>query len=475
MGLIIPRLIIANYGSEANGLLSSVNNIFTYIALIEAGIGTAAAQGLYKPISENDRDKISEIVVATQNYYHRLIKWYALAVLVFASIYPLIIQSDFSYLLVFGIIFVQGISHIFTYYFASTLINLLTADGREYVSQIVGLIVFVLNSILKIILLAIGSNLIIVQCGYLFVNLFQILIYKWYINKKYSWLNWGATPEIKVFAKRKHFLLNGVAWTVFNATDTIILSIICGLVASSIYSVYNLVFANLNMIITIMYSSSYFLLGQMYHRDKEKYLELHDGMESLTSVVMFSLLSVAYLLIIPFIKLYTNGISDVQYVDKYLPILFCLVQIFSNCRLLSGNLINICNQPQIMNKHSIIEVSVNIIISLILAYVIGIYGVLMGTIIGLLYKTNIIIIKSNKLLNRSAWRTYKIFIANMLVFIGIVIFNHFLNVAIESYVLFFLWAIIYMVGTGILFLGVNIIINPVILKTIKLYLLKRSK
>ena len=50
IGLIIPRLFILNYGSNLNGFQSSVSQIFAYIALIEAGVGEATLQAIYKPI-----------------------------------------------------------------------------------------------------------------------------------------------------------------------------------------------------------------------------------------------------------------------------------------------------------------------------------------------------------------------------------------------------------------------------------------
>lgn len=42
LGLIVPRFFIMSYGSDANGLLSTITQIFTYMALLEAGIGQAA-------------------------------------------------------------------------------------------------------------------------------------------------------------------------------------------------------------------------------------------------------------------------------------------------------------------------------------------------------------------------------------------------------------------------------------------------
>ena len=70
-GILLPRLVLVNLGSESNGLLNSVNQIFTYFALLEAGVGTATLQALYGPVGCNDRDSINSILAATDRYYKR--------------------------------------------------------------------------------------------------------------------------------------------------------------------------------------------------------------------------------------------------------------------------------------------------------------------------------------------------------------------------------------------------------------------
>ena len=130
IGLIIPRLLILSYGSEYNGLLGSITNIYTYIALIEAGIGTVATQALYKPIVNGDKEGISSILVATRNYFRRLIKWYLLAVIIMSTVFPLIVKTEIPYFIILALVFIQGLSHILTYYFASAVMQILSADGK---------------------------------------------------------------------------------------------------------------------------------------------------------------------------------------------------------------------------------------------------------------------------------------------------------------------------------------------------------
>lgn len=70
-GLIVPRLFIQTFGSEMNGLLSSLGNIYSYLALVEAGIGTTAIQALYGPLGRDDKRSINQIMAATAHYYNR--------------------------------------------------------------------------------------------------------------------------------------------------------------------------------------------------------------------------------------------------------------------------------------------------------------------------------------------------------------------------------------------------------------------
>ena len=89
LGIIIPKLLIVSYGSEVNGLLSSVRQIFVYVALLEAGIGTASLQALYAPMAKGDHQKTSEIMAATDHYYKRTGVLYGICVLILALIYPI--------------------------------------------------------------------------------------------------------------------------------------------------------------------------------------------------------------------------------------------------------------------------------------------------------------------------------------------------------------------------------------------------
>lgn len=78
ISIVVPRLFIVSFGSEVNGFINSLNQIFVYVALLEAGVGGASLQALYKPVSEDNRDEINGILSATHHFYIRTGYFYLL-------------------------------------------------------------------------------------------------------------------------------------------------------------------------------------------------------------------------------------------------------------------------------------------------------------------------------------------------------------------------------------------------------------
>ena len=115
LGIVIPKLLIVSYGSEVNGLLSSVRQVFVYVALLEAGIGTASLQALYAPVAANDQQRTSEIMAATDRYYKRTGILYGLAVIGLAVFYPIVVHSSIEALVVIAVILLQGASGVINY------------------------------------------------------------------------------------------------------------------------------------------------------------------------------------------------------------------------------------------------------------------------------------------------------------------------------------------------------------------------
>ena len=75
-GLIVPRLILSTFGSEANGLVSSIMQFLNYIALVEGGIGSVVLTALYGPLAKKDDRKISSVLKAAENFFRQIASSY---------------------------------------------------------------------------------------------------------------------------------------------------------------------------------------------------------------------------------------------------------------------------------------------------------------------------------------------------------------------------------------------------------------
>lgn len=446
LGIVIPRLVLVQYGSEVNGLLNSVNQIFTYVSLLEAGVGTASIQALYKPIAQDNKKQINAVLSATNVYYKKTGHIYFLVVIVLAFFYPLIIKSELSNITIFFVFFFTGMGGAISFWFQGKFRLYLEAEGKNYILISINTITYILQSISKIVFMVNGYSIVFVQASYFLINLLQMLVLLLYIKIRYQWINVKEEPDFAAISQKNSVLIHQISSMIFNNTDVLILSFFCGLKTVSIYSMYNLIISNVMKLISQVLSAFSFKLGQTYAVDKKAYRKLHDMYEVFVMILVFSCFSLVYVLIIPFMELYTAGVKDINYIDKKLPILFILVQLLSNGRSASNALITYAGHFKKTQMRSIIESTINITISIISVQLFGIYGVLVGTIAALLYRANDMILYTYKyILCEKPYRTYRRwFISFVSFFVSVKIISK-IPVILDSYMKIFIFGSCYMV------------------------------
>lgn len=444
LGIVIPRLVIVNLGSETNGLLSSINQVLVYVALLEAGVGTASLQALYGPVSRDNKDDINSVLAATAKFYRRAGRMYLAAILILTFVFPLTLQTEMPRSTVMWVMLLSGLPGVINFYFQGKYRILLQAEGKEYIYTNIYTLVHILTSASKILLLFAGMNIIALQLMYLIFNVAQVTCICVYIKRHYKWLDLKAKPNYTAIAQSKNVMAHQVSGLVFNHTDTLILTYFCGLKTVSVYSMYSML---LSMVDTVIgnFSGINFILGQTYNTDRKKYLHYHDIYEQYIMALSFSLFCITSIFILPFMEIYTAGISDITYVDIYVSYLFIAVYLLSKGRTASMQAINIAGHFKQTQNHAIIEAIINLTVSLIAVSKFGIYGVLVGTIVSLLYRTNVMILYANrKILHRSPWITYRRWLLNLALFVVVTVAAKYIFsfIPLDTYWQIILWAVI---------------------------------
>lgn len=459
LGILLPKLVITSYGSEVNGLLSSVTNIYAYIALVEAGVAAASCQALYKPITEHNQSKINAILSATNSYYHKTGYIYLSLIVGFSVLYPLLIQSEIPFFVIFLVILFNGIGNVINYFFHGKYMILLKADGKNYVRTGLELFTNTAKQILKIVLIQLGYNVVYVQLVAMLISLVQMIYITYYIKKHYSWIDLKVIPDRDSISQSKNVVVHEINYLITANVDTVLLTVFKSLKTVSVYSLYNMLFSTINKLLRIIRDSFEFKIAHLFYEDREKFQDAYYLFEVFYITLTFAVFSVANFFVLPFVALYTENVSDAEYVLPLVPILFVLINLLSAGRYPSDAMIHIAGHFKQTQKSAVVETSINIVLSLILVQFFGIVGVLIGTILSSLYRTNYLIQYVNKyILYRKPKYSYLCWCINMGIFLITIGVNQWISVTMDSYFSIILLCIPYGVGTVVLHFGIVFLI-----------------
>ena len=474
LALVVPRFILTGYGSDTNGLLSTVAQIIAYMAMLEAGIGQAARNELYRYIHGDvfDKKNISSVMSVSRRSYRNITKIYAIFVILFAVILPFVIKTDLDYLTVFLVILIEGASGVVSFFFVQNWTNLLAVDGKQYINSNVDMINKVLIYTIKIVMAILGVNIIFMEIGFFAATVIKLIIYRKYMASHYGWVDYKADTAGRSLKDRRSYIVTEVAWTVFSSTDLIVISIFCSTKSASVYSIYYLVFMSINKLLDAVFTSLKFNLGQTFHKDKEQYKITHDLFNSVFIGTLTALMAVAYYLCIPFVSLYTKGVNDINYIDKVLPMCFSLILLFSWFRMVAEHLNGVAGYAKQLSRVSLVEVGINIVLSVAFVLITGsIRGVLYATVIALPVKIVFCNVLADKMiLKRSAVKTVLIISVNLLLFLALAFAKEYIDIKITSYGEFALYGLLFTAGSVLLFLAANILVNKNILVYMKRFI-----
>ena len=119
LGFIVPRIILSNYGSEINGFMSLVTQIYSYIALLESGLATTAVQALYGLVGKKDKEEICGVINATKIYYNKIAIYYTGAVVVVTAILPFVLKTQISKIDIAAYFLIFGVSNVINFLFTA--------------------------------------------------------------------------------------------------------------------------------------------------------------------------------------------------------------------------------------------------------------------------------------------------------------------------------------------------------------------
>ncbi len=472
VGLILPKLFLQNYGMEIHGLQSSVKQFFVYIALLEAGVGTATLQSLYKPVVKDDRTQINAYLSAASRYYNRIGVVYFIALLALSAVYAVVVPVDGMALIpVMLYVLVSGAVTGFEFFYVSKVRLLLKATGEQYWLNGITTVTFLISSILKIYLICRSVDIVLVECVFLLIHIAFFLAYWLLIKRKYPWLSLRAEPDYSGLEQKNSVLVHRITSVIFLNIDVVLLTLLCDLKTVSIYAMYKMVMNMVSSVLAEVTGSFHFLLGQQFNGEeaehKPQYRRMVDTLHVYYSAVAFAFYTVTYLLILPFLRIYTAGL-EYDFIYPILPVFYIVMEFLMVGREMMLRTIDVAGHFRKTQGRTIVEAVLNLVFSIVFVVigyrhygpVGGICGVLGGTIVALMYRTLDINYYVNRtIFHRSAWKTNGVMLINAFLFAAVVLGFRFIPVAITNYGQFVLHGCWITLVTLLLFLLVQSLVN----------------
>lgn len=407
-GFVLPNIIIGSFGSETNGLVNSIKQFLQMIAFLEMGVGAVVQSALYKPLAEKDEKRISEIVVSGSGFFKIIGRILAVYVVILSLLYNKITTSSFSNMFVATLVIAISISYFAQYYFGLMDMFLLQSDQKGYIVYCTQIITMIMNVIFCIIIAKLGLSIQFLQFSTSFIYLLRPIIFRMYIKKNYK-IDRHIKYVEEPIKQKWDGIAQHIAAVVLDSTDVVVLTLFANLNAVSVYSVYNMVVSGVRSLISSVTQGTQALLGELWARDEyEEVKKFFFQFEWLINCVATFIWSCTIVLLVPFVRVYTNNISDINYIYPVFSVLIAIAYAIHSFRLPYNTLVLAVGHYKQTRMCYIIAAALNIILSCIMVKQYGIIGVAIGTLISMFYQLIWMAIYCyNNILKISVWRFAK--------------------------------------------------------------------
>lgn len=388
VGFVVPRVMLQFYGSEINGLVTSITQFISYFSLVEAGLGAAAIYALYKPLAQKDHQAVSAVVTAARNFYYQSGFIFVGLTFVLAVLYPLWIKVDSLNTFDIGVLVViLGFNGALEFFALGKYRSLLTADQKSYIISNAQMVYWIVYCLIIVCLSYIRMNIVIVRLIALSAYLIQTIILWLYCRKNYPYIDYKVKPNKKAMDKRWSALYLQILGAVQSGAPTILATVFTSLLSVSVYSIFNMVLSGINSIIGVFTSGSSASFGDIIvcgETDKlqKTFKEFQTIFYGLSSIVY----ATSFVLITSFVQLYTAGIHDANYNQPVLGFLFVLNGLLYNLKTPQGMLVIAAGLYKETRWQTTAQGVILVVMGLILAPKFGLVGIMIASCLSNLYR-----------------------------------------------------------------------------------------
>lgn len=385
-GFILPRAILNRFGSEANGLLNSIAQFLQMIAFLELGVGAVIQSALYKPLADRDSRKISEVLASGNNFFRKLAAILVAYVAGLTVAFPIFVDDKFGFVYDATLILSMSISYFAQYYFGLVDSLLLKADQKAYIINIIEMVTLVINTAFCYCLLYWGFSIQAVKLTTSGIFLLRPILVRYYIRKNYR-IDRKCQYTADPVAQKWNGVAQHVAAFVLDGTDVVVLSLFSTMSTVSVYSVYMIVVSGIKNLVSSCFGGISSLFGELWAKQEKDALNSYFGFTEwlLHGLVVF-VWCCTYNLIVPFVLVYTEHMTDANYNEPLFAALICIAYGLYCLRLPFNSMILATGHYKNTQGIYIAGAVINLTLSVLAVNRLGLIGVALGTAVAMLYQ-----------------------------------------------------------------------------------------
>lgn len=382
------KIFLDCLGAEFIGLTGTLGNILGYLNLSELGITASIGFFLFKPLQEEDHQKIDEILSLLGYLY-----WWIGGIIfaggfIISLFFPLIFAKASINMAVIYFSFYSLIGSALIGYFINYRQQLLYSDQKGYVVAIYFQSANLLKTILQIFLAYYYRNLFIwIGVEFLF-SIIGCIILNWKIDKEYPWLNVDKRrgkqllkhyPEI--ITKTKQVFIHKIKDFVLKQSDGLFIFFFVSLQTVAFYGNYMIIIKKLISFFGAASGDIGSSIGNLVAEgNKSNILKVFWEFTTIQHAIAATLCFSLYILLEPFVA---HWLGTEYIMDHRILVLLIIYTYITNSRNSVDNF-NFAYGLYADTWSAWAELIINVTITIIYGLRWGIIGILLGKIVSLL-------------------------------------------------------------------------------------------
>ncbi len=386
-GFISPKLMLNAFGSEINGIVSSITQFISYITLVEAGLANAVVFALYKPLADKDNEVRDSIASAARISYNRVGVLFVILSVGLALIYPFIGNTTIlNYWELFALVLVLCMQTAANFFILARYRAILTADQCGYWISLVSSIQLIVHLVLVYITIQLNLNVIWVRGLSMMCLALTAVLLAIILKCKYGHINFKSKPNMKALDKRWEAMTLQIIGVIQSGAPVIIMTRLLDFKTISVYTIYNMIAGSVSQCISVFTSGLGSSFGNVYATgDKALLKKTTEEFRTAYYLVLTIMYTTMLVMIMPFVSIYTSDITDANYILPILGILITLRGWTENISAPYGMLVFSEGKFKVVRRQYIVKTVIVVVLGIAFNMLWGIYGLIAALCVANVY------------------------------------------------------------------------------------------